>query len=47
MAMFNVNDGEPKKEMINLAKDIIEDGLNSFEMLISSLLSLTVQKMQM
>lgn len=32
IAMFNVNDGEPKKEMVNLAKDIIEDGLNPFEM---------------
>ncbi len=32
IAMFNVNVGDPKREMINLARDIIEDGLNPFEM---------------
>lgn len=32
IAMFKVNVGEPRKEMINLANDIIEDGLNPFEM---------------
>lgn len=32
IAMFNVNIGEPQKEMINLAKDIVRDGLNPFEM---------------
>ena len=26
IAMFNVNIGEPQKEMINLAKDIVRDG---------------------
>lgn len=30
--MFNVNTGSPVREMINLSKDIIEDGLNPFEM---------------
>lgn len=32
IAMFNVNVGDSKKEMINLANDIIIDGLNPFEM---------------
>lgn len=32
IAMFNVPSGDPKKEMVNLAKDIMEDGLNPFEM---------------
>lgn len=32
IAMFRVNVGEPRKEMINLANDIISDGLNLFEM---------------
>lgn len=32
IAMFDIPSGEPKKEMINLAKDIIQDGLNPFEM---------------
>lgn len=36
IAMFEVPSGEPKKEMVNLAKDIIEDGLNPFEMPIVS-----------
>ena len=30
--MFSVPNGDPKKEMCNLSKDIIEDGLNPFEM---------------
>jgi len=30
--MFNVTIGTPSKEMINLSKDIVEDGLNPFEM---------------
>lgn len=30
--MFKVNVGNSKKEMLNLANDIIEDGLNPFEM---------------
>ena len=29
--MFNVTTGSPTKEMINLSKDIVEDGLNPFE----------------
>lgn len=32
IAMFQVNVGDSKKEMLNLANDIIEDGLNPFEM---------------
>lgn len=32
IAMFKVNVGDAKKEMINLANDIITDGLNPFEM---------------
>lgn len=32
IAMFNVNVGDSKKEMLNLANDIISDGLNPFEM---------------
>lgn len=32
IAMFKVNVGDSRKEMINLANDIIEDGLNPFEM---------------
>ena len=32
IAMFKVTVGDTSKEMINLAKDIIEDGLNPFEM---------------
>ena len=32
IAMFKVNVGDPRKEMINLANDIIKDGLNPFEM---------------
>ena len=36
IAMFNVNVGDSRREMINLAKDIIEDGLNPFEMPIVS-----------
>lgn len=32
IAMFKVNVGDPRKEMINLANDIIADGLNPFEM---------------
>lgn len=32
IAMFNVNVGDSKKEMLNLANDIIVDGLNPFEM---------------
>ena len=32
IAMFKVNVGDSKKEMLNLANDIIEDGLNPFEM---------------
>lgn len=32
ISMFTVNAGVPTKEMINLSKDIIEDGLNPFEM---------------
>lgn len=32
IAMFRVNVGNPRKEMINLAKDIVRDGLNPFEM---------------
>lgn len=32
IAMFNVNVGDSKKEMVNLANDIIVDGLNPFEM---------------
>lgn len=35
-AMFKVNVGDSKKEMLNLANDIIEDGLNPFEMPIVS-----------
>ncbi|WP_317856044.1 hypothetical protein [Chakrabartyella piscis] len=31
ISMFNVNTGTPVKEMYNLAKDIVEDGLNPFE----------------
>lgn len=31
-AMFSVNGGDPIKEMINLSKDIIKEGLNPFEM---------------
>jgi hypothetical protein len=30
--MFNLTTGTPTKEMINLSKDIVEDGLNPFEM---------------
>jgi hypothetical protein len=30
--MFNVTTGTPSKEMLNLSKDIVEDGLNPFEM---------------
>lgn len=32
ISMFNVNTGTPIREMLNLSKDIIEDGLNPFEM---------------
>lgn len=32
VCMFNVTTGTPTKEMLNLSKDIIEDGLNPFEM---------------
>ena len=32
ISMFNVTTGNPHKEMINLAKDIVVDGLNPFEM---------------
>lgn len=32
IAMFSVNGGDSRKEMLNLAKDIITDGLNPFEM---------------
>lgn len=32
IAMFKVIVGDPRKEMINLANDIIKDGLNPFEM---------------
>lgn len=32
IAMFKVNGGDAKKEMLNLANDIIVDGLNPFEM---------------
>ena len=32
MQCFCVNVGNPRKEMINLAKDIVRDGLNPFEM---------------
>ena len=32
IAMFKVNVGDAKKEMLNLANDIIVDGLNPFEM---------------
>lgn len=32
ICMFNVTTGTPTKEMLNLSKDIVEDGLNPFEM---------------
>ena len=32
MSMFNVTTGTPTKEMLNLSKDIVEDGLNPFKM---------------
>lgn len=32
ISMFKVTTGNPHKEMINLAKDIVVDGLNPFEM---------------
>lgn len=32
ISLFNVTTGTPEKEMCNLAKDILEDGLNPFEM---------------
>lgn len=32
ICMFNVMTGTPTKEMLNLSKDIVEDGLNPFEM---------------
>ena len=32
ICMFNVVTGAPTKEMLNLSKDIVEDGLNPFEM---------------
>ena len=32
ICMFNIVTGTPQKEMLNLSRDIVEDGLNPFEM---------------